>query len=292
MMSRRTTVVLNLIALLLGLFLFAGCARAKPVSHNGVAPIPAPVPKEALTEVTSSLEESIPAQRRIIYEADLELVVEDTQAAVDQITTLVEDMGGYVVSASLYRTDDILAGEMTVRVPQERFHEALKKLGELAVRVDREAIHTNDVTQEYVDLEARLKNLEATEKELRALLSEVRKETKSASDIIEIYRELTRVRSEIDQVKARLENLNKLTTYATIRITLTPYELSQPVSSRWNPLETLHRAWRTLLRGIQWLVDLVIYLVVVILPLALLALIPLIILIYLIRWIIRRLFRK
>ena len=283
-----------LLTLLVGL---AACAAEAPV-RKSVAPAPMPAlekapASEVIREQPTSDETTLPElPRRIIYEADMTLVVTDTQQAAQNITSIAEALGGYVASANLYRANEQLAGSMTVRVPQERFDEALQQFRSLAVRVDQESIRTNDVTQEYVDLQARLKNLEATEEELRALLTEVRKRTQRASDVLEVYRELTRVREEIEQTKGRLQMLDKLTTLATINIQLTPYELSQPVRSRWDPRVTLHRAWGTLLRWLQVLVDVTIYLVVVVLPILVLILLPVSIVVYLIRWRIRRSRRK
>ena len=279
----RTSWVRLGLLLILTVPLLVACARALPAPREAPAPKPVTAKEAFVAEETTAVTTSPALPRRIIYEADLELVVEDTQAAADSISAIVKELGGYVAETSLYRREDTLTGTMTVRVPQERFQEALQRFRALAIRVERESIRTNDVTQEYVDLQARLKNLEATEKELRALLSEVRKETKSASDIIEVYRELTRVRSEIEQIKGRLQVLDTLTNLATIRITLVPYELSRPISGRWDPRVTLHQAWRNLIRGLRFLVDLAIYLIVVVLPLAALALIPTFLVIYLLR---------
>lgn len=268
---------------LLGLLLSLG------ISGCVARPTPTPPPQPALPDVTEKVVEKpavsalpeggmpktedltaveLPVERRIIYEATLVLVVQDTERAAQQVIRATEALGGYVVNATLYRVDSQVRGNITVRVPQERFEDALARFRELAVRVDREERSTQDVTTEYVDLEARLQNLQATEQELRALLREVRQRTQQASDIMEVYRELTRVREEIERIKGRMQVLDRLTAYATIDITLQPYELSQPVSQRWDPRITLRRAWSTLLRAGQVLVDAVIYLVVVGLPLA------------------------
>ncbi len=286
-----------LLSSLLLLLLLVACAAPAPLRHGGtlkVAP-PVPAPTERSTPPSTGAvqnnERLAPSQpettRRIVYDANLTLVVVDARQVADQIAQIAEEMGGYVSRSTLYRSDGQLAGSITVRVPQKRFDEAMQRFRRLAVRVDRESLRTNDVTQEYVDLQARLKNLEATEQELRTLLSEVRKRSQRASDIMEVYQELTRVRGDIEQIQGRLQMLDKLTTLATITITLSPYELSRPLNTHWDPRFTLRQAWGTLLRGFQLLADLAIYLLVVVLPLLGLILLPIALVIYAIRRLIR-----
>lgn len=284
----RRPLFLALVVLFVGLMSW-GCASreaprpAAPPMEKSAYQAAAPVQEET-TAATG--EEALPdVERRIIYEADITLVVRDTEESARRVQDLAGQLGGYVVRANFYRQDGALAGNMTIRVPQEHFQEALDRLKGFAVRVDRENIRTNDVTSEYVDLQARLKNLEATEQELRELLKEVRQQTKSASDILEVYRELTRVREQIEEIKGRLQMLDKLTTYATINVELTPYELAQPVSTHpWDPRVTLHRAWGALLNVLRFLLDATIYLVVVVLPAVILALIPLTLVVFLLRF--------
>ncbi len=290
-MNRRLGLVISLMLIAL-VILVGGCA-----SREAPRPVMPAADQEAMLKSPAVREETVATtdnplaevERRIIYEADITLVVEDTKKAADSIETLAQQLGGYVVEANLYRQEGTLAGSMTIRVPQDRFYEALDQLSALAVRVDRQSIHTQDVTSEYIDLQARLKNLEATEQELRALLKEVREQTKSASDIMEVYRELTRVREQIEQTKGRLQMLDKLTTYATIRVELTPYELSQPsAAGPWDPRVTLHRAWGTLIHVLRFLVNAFIYILIVVIPAVILALIPIVIVVYILRWLWRR----
>lgn len=291
----RVPVRLIWFPVLLVILLAAGC-RARPTpTVEEVAPpmekaVPRPeVPTTAKEVIEQPAAEAVPEiPRRIIYEGHLVISVDDPEATADQIAALVKEMGGYVADASLYRYNDKMAGRMTVRVPQVRFDEARERIRSLARRVDREELQTNDVTSEYVDLQARLKNLEATEEELRALLTEVRKRAQRASDVLDVYRELTRVRSEIEQIKGRLQMLDKLTTFATITVELRPYELAQPVSGRWDPRITLHQAWTTLINVFHVLVDVGIYLVVVGLPVLVVAAIPITVLVALVRSLVRR----
>jgi len=286
----------TILALLLAstLLVLSACAARQAARPTGVRSTEAELSLEKQVEAPAPMPTAMPSSasasmpRRIIYEARLELVVTDTDATSKRITAIAEELGGYVADASLYRVNDEMEGRLTVRVPQERFDEALARFRDLAVRVDRESIKTNDVTDQYVDLQARLKNLEATEVELRELLTDVRKRTQRASDVMEVYRELANVRQEIEQVKGRIQMLDKLTALSTITITLHPYELSQPVTTKWDPRVTLRRAWIALISVMQRLVDVIIYLVVVVVPVLLLILTPLAVVILLVRQVVRR----
>jgi hypothetical protein len=104
---------------------------------------------------------------------ELDLAVRDTDAAAQRIKALAGALGGFVSDVTAQRVESLMEYEITLRVPVERLDDALADLRRLSTRVDREQLATEDVTDRYVDLAARLKTLLATETELRALLAEV-----------------------------------------------------------------------------------------------------------------------
>ena len=114
--------------------------------------------------------------RKIIYTVSLDLIVEDTEAAFKEVQRLAEEMGGFVAQSNMWRQEDHPRGSLTVRVPAEALDEALDKFKALAVDVESQSKDSQDVTEEYVDLEARLENEQRTERELQELL-----ETRSES---------------------------------------------------------------------------------------------------------------
>ena len=150
--------------------------------------------------------------------------------------------------------------------------------------MERESTSGEDVTEEYTDLEARLRNLEATEVELRELLTTVRQRTGKAEDILAVHRELTNIRGQIEQLKGRMQYLEQMSALATIHIELTPDVLSRPLTvGRWEPKGTAANALRALIQVLQFLVDAGIWLVIVGLPVLILIAIPILILILIIR---------
>ena len=210
------------------------------------------------------------ADRMVVRNAELSLVVSETEAALQAVTALVKAAGGYISDANSWRQGEQLRSQVVVRIPAEKLDESLLALKKLAVRVEREKVSGQDVTEEYSDLNAQLVNLEATEKELRELLSEVRQRTQKAEDILQVYRELTSIRGEIERVKGRMQYLSNLTALATINIELIPDSLAKPVvEPGWRPLETLKNAGRELVNALKGLADVLIYFVILVLPIVL-----------------------
>ena len=209
-----------------------------------------------------------PRDRMVIKTADLAVVVEDPRAAQEQVIAWVEAHGGYVVSSSfservLPSGKRVLYGELQFRIPADRFLEAVETVKSLAVRVDREDIAGQDVTDEYVDLEARLRNLQAAEEELRRLLDEAA----NTNEVLNIYRELTRVREQIEVLQGRLRYLKESVAYSSVRVEFIPVEADEPVSiGGWEPQGVVRDAIRALLRAGQVLVTGLIWIVVFWLP--------------------------
>jgi hypothetical protein len=119
------------------------------------------------------------------------------------------------------------------------------------------------VTEEYTNLEAQLRNLEATETELLALLTEVRENRGKAEEILAIYDKLTQIRSQIEQLKGRQQYLATMSAMATITVEVQPKAapVSPTTEVEWSPLVTLSRAWRALLVALKGLYNVLVYLV-------------------------------
>ena len=226
--------------------------------------------------------------RVIIYTADLSLVVKDTEESVEAITQLANEQGGYVSGANVYQSGEVLRGSMSIRVPADRYLLTMEQLRGLAVRVERENASTQDVTEEFADLQARKVNLERTEAALQELLDE-RKRIGSTSDILDVYRELTNIRGQIEQIEGRMRYLANQSALSTINIDMTPDVLYQPVSvAGWEPTGVAKEALQDLVTALQGLTNIMIWLVVFALPLLLIFLIPLVLAVLIIRWVWQR----
>lgn len=223
-------------------------------------------------------------ERMMVRTADLAILVEDTQAALVHIRGVASALNGYVVDANLWRSDSQLRGNVSIRVPAESFDAAMDRIKGLAVEVERENVSAQDVTEEYTDLSAQLRNLEATEQELLALLTEVRERTRNAEDVLAVHRELTNIRGQIEQIKGRVQYLERMTALATIQVELIPEEEEKPiVEAGWQPLRTLRDSSRALVNAGQFLVDAAIWLLVFVLPVLVVIIAPVVVLVFLVR---------
>jgi hypothetical protein len=221
-------------------------------------------------------------ERMIVRTAQMSLVVKDAEASLGQVKAIVQELEGYVVDSRMWRQDDQLRGTVTVRVPSESLDEALSRFKSLAVKVESESGGSQDVTEEYSDLNAQLRNLEATEKELLELLKTVREKTGKAEDILAVHRELTSIRGQIEQLKGRMQYLERTADMAAVSIELIPDVLAKPISKAgWRPGEALSGALRALLGTLQFLVEAAIWIVIYLLPVVVILVIPVGIIVYL-----------
>ena len=155
------------------------------------------------------------AEQRIIYSAELSVVVKDLAVAAERIQALAADYKGYVADGGVDRTrGSYPTGRWVVRVPSDRLEEALAELSEMGVP-ERRSQTAQDVTEEYVDLEARIANKRRLEERILELLDQ--REGK-IGEVIEVERELSRVREEIERMEGRLRFLQNRTAYATVTV--------------------------------------------------------------------------
>ena len=219
------------ILLVLGLVLITACAAApaKAPSRDAPPPMPTPTPRptptpapvwgeSSKTETTASNDvvHTWAIERMIVRTGNMSLVVEDVSVAMDQITKLTDSFEGYVVSSKRWGEGERLVGSITVRVPAEHFNDAMRALHELAVEVSSESTSSKDVTEEYVDLSAKLQNLEATEEQLLKIMEKA----ETVEDILDVQRELSRIRGEIEQTKGRMQYLERTSATSLIEIRL------------------------------------------------------------------------
>ncbi len=207
----------------------------------------------------------------IIRNAALSLVVRDAGEAIANAVRVVEASRGYVAETKQWKESNQTRASAVLRVPSSALSPVLEQLRHVAIRVQSEAVTSQDVSQEHVDLAAQLRNLQATEVELRGLLTTVRQRTQKAADVLEVYAELTKVRSEIEKTQGRLEYLSQMTAYSTITLDVIPDALAAPlVEPGWQPLATVRSATRSMLGSLEVLTDAGIWLVIYVLPIALL----------------------
>jgi len=225
------------------------------------------------------------AERLIIRTGNISMVVEDTRAASTTIEAMVERMaadGAFVVSANEYGGTEGSQPHisMSIRIPADRFAETLDRLADLAVNVTSRDESAQDVTEEYVDLEARLESLETARQRLLQIMEDAR----NTKDLLEAEQQLTQREAEIESIKGRMQYLEQSARLSSIWIELQPHILNQPVGDQWRPAETTRRAVDTLLDGLRGFGDFAIFFAIAILPwLAAIGLV-IVLIVVLIRW--------
>ncbi len=289
-----------LLPFMIVMLLLAGCAAAPQAVQNEAMSAPVGEMGRDTASGSASLAYNgdaslnVAMERKVIGRASLSLVVADTDEAVGAIETIVAGAGGFVANANFYKsgpdTDRALAGNMTLRVPAEKLDQLLAGLEALAMSVESRSVSREDVTDQYTDVAARLTNLEATERELLALLSEVRERPGStAEEILQVHARMSEIRGEIESVQGRKNLLDNLIGLATVEVNLTPDALNRPiVVAGWQPTGVARSALRGLISALQWLGSAAIWFVIFFLPLALVAAIPLAALNWAFRWAIGR----
>jgi hypothetical protein len=155
--------------------------------------------------------------RKIIYEAEVRLVVRDFAEVETELPKLVKEHGGYLANVSIDRaTGQQRYGTWQARIPTDQFEQFLSAASKLGVPESRSQT-AQDVTEEFFDLEAQIANKKRLEERIIKLVEESKGKLK---EIIEVERELARVRSEIEQKEGRLRYLTNRTALTTVTITV------------------------------------------------------------------------
>ena len=200
----------------------------------------------------------------IVRTANVKLIVADTAKTIDGVTKFVEATGGYVSGSNVWREGELLRARLTLRVPSDKLAVTIASIRSLARRVENETLTSEDVTQEYVDLGAQLRNLEATEVELRQLLTDIRRNTRKAAEVLEVHQQLTTIRGEIERTKGRMRYLGETTSMSAISLEIAP---DQPlVQAGWHPLLIVENACRALVSALQSVATAAIWILIYVVP--------------------------
>jgi len=213
-------------------------------------------------------------ERMIVWTADIVLTVQDTEQSISDVLALAKEMGGYAVNTESWIQGDLLYARLTIRVPAAQYESSMARLRDLGLKVEHESANSQDVTEEYVDLESRLRALQAKEAQLTKLMDQA----EDTEAVLAVYQQLSATQVEIEQVKGRMSYLENLSAMATITVNLNP-ELPEPpvVEEGWRPGSTLRSAARTLVNALKGLGNAVIWAIVFLLPILLLIAVPVVV---------------
>ena len=178
--------------------------------------------KVLMTETTKAEETAQPADRKIIRDADITIEVASTNEAQHRVTSIAEAHGGFVVTSESKQRESAdpaqrtLDFKLVVRIPANQFGGAFDEIKKLATNVLEEKATGQDVTEEFIDLEARIK----TQKALEVQFLEIMRQANKVADALEVQRQIAEVRTDIERLEGRKRFLENRTSLATITVNI------------------------------------------------------------------------
>jgi uncharacterized protein DUF4349 len=184
--------------------------------------------------------------RKLVRTANLGLIVKTPAESAEMIKQIAQNVGGFMVTSEINGGADALSASLNVRVPAARFEEVRSQIRKLALRLESEGLEAQDVTKQYVDQEARLRNLRAQEQQYLGIL----RKTATVKDTLEVSEKLNEVRGAIEERQAEFEALSKQADTVAINISLRAEADAQVFGLHWRPLYQLKTAAREGLDGL------------------------------------------
>jgi hypothetical protein len=185
--------------------------------------------------------------RKIVKTADLGITSEDVRGEAARAQQIAARVGGTIVSSQTYRADNATYADLILSVPSDRFEAALDELRGLGKEVTTDTVSGQDVTEEYVDLQSRERNLLAAEQSLLDLYNRAG----DVQDALSIQRELTAIRGEIEQVQGRIQYLKQSSDTSQISLSIQPVATPPKPPPAWDPALVVAKAWTASLAVLQ-----------------------------------------
>ncbi len=249
--------------------LIAGCASTRSAAPH-LAPDSSGAAKPAEADMdTSSSDLPQAAERIVIKNAEISIVVSDPVVTMDAINRMAEELGGYVVSSNQYQTElesgaKVPRASTTIRVPAEKLNDVLANIRKMSERpVLSETINSQDVTKEYTDLQSRLRNLEAAETQLTKIMDSATK----TEDVMSVYNQLVDVREKIEVIKGQIKYYDQSAALSAVSVDLLANEAVQPLTiGSWQPEGVAKSALQALINTLKFLANLVIWMIIFLAP--------------------------
>jgi hypothetical protein len=193
-------------------------AESAQEPNAGAAPLANKAPDAKTDDATLAKAGQTQAaiQRKIIKHADLSLQTGDPDDGARRITAAAEALGGFVVTAEATQSGAARNVKITARVPAQKFDEFLVEIRKAGARILSEKQTSDDVTEDFIDLEARLRVQQETETRYLEFL----KQAKNVEDALAVQERLSGVRTEIERLEGRKRFLESQTSLSTFNITL------------------------------------------------------------------------
>lgn len=198
-------------------FLMANCSGGSKQEFSTESVTSAPMYDAKVAATDGSVApggETKTIERKLIVMGNVRFRTGDLKKTQTEVLTLVEKYKGYIASQNESNSEYSLEQTIEVRIPSKDFTPFLAELSKSVDQFDNKNINTQDVTEEFIDVEARLK----TKKELEVRYQEILRKANSVKDIMEVEAQLNGIRAEIESIEGRLKYLNNQTAYSTLTI--------------------------------------------------------------------------
>lgn len=207
------------------------------------------VPDEEVIREDVTLPEII--ERKLIRNGQLDFKTIHVKKTKIEIEKISKELNGYISSENENNYDNRLQYAQTIRVPADQFDNLIKRIEPLANKIENKSINTQDVTEEFIDVEARLN----TKKDLEARFREILKLAKTVEEIVSIESQIANVRSEIESMEGRLKYLQNQVSFSTL--TVSYYEvIGTDFGFASKFVESLKGGWDNLLAFLIFMVNL------------------------------------
>lgn len=179
-------------------------------------------------------------QKKVIKTGNIDMRVNSVEDAINEIRMIAQSNGGDEVSSDVSKTTNQRTGYILVKIPVDQYNEIFTTIKNVALLITHESSQAQDVTAQFIDLESRIKNKKEHETQLRTFFDKAN----DVDELIQIERELARVRTEIEQMDGQLTYLQDQTQFSTIYITLRE-DQNIVTSESWQPLQVVKDSFST-----------------------------------------------
>jgi len=199
--------------------------------------------KIASTSRNSSSVETA-SDRMVIENTSLSLRVDDVETSINNIKKTTQDLSGFLINSNISKPEEAASGSISVRVPKDKKTEAIDAFKKMANKVVSENVISDDITDEYQDLDARLEVLTKTKTKYEEILNKAEK----VSDILEVQQQLTNLQIQIDSVKGQQKYYDQSVDLTKITLYLSTDEIALPYTptNTWQPKAIFKQATRSL----------------------------------------------
>jgi hypothetical protein len=200
------------------------------------------------------------SERKVIKRGEIRFQTRSIQETTSFITKNVNELKGYISSDNIYNSDDRITQRIEIRIPADSFDDLLLRISESAKKIDFKNVQVQDVTEEYIDVETRIKTKKELESRYRALLAKA----STVEEILSIEKELGTLRSDIESIEGRLKYLKDQVSLSTLSVEY--YELTRSTLNFSSKLgHAVVSGWKLLLGFIVGLVNLWPFIIIIVL---------------------------